>query len=190
MATYEIPPQVLDLLNKATTQSTRLALLTCGLSGSGKSTLARALISRFPNFVRFSTDATILSLHGRYELDYPPSLLSRYQDEAESKIKGELGALLREGKRDVVLDMSFYSREMRGVYRGLIETEGGGRYRVVVVVFRAEEEVLWGRIEERQKRDNAEGGGEGDRVDREMLKRYIEGFEWPVGEGEVVVRVE
>jgi hypothetical protein len=76
------------------------------------------------------------------------------------------------------------------VYRGLIETEGGGRYRVVVVVFRAEEEVLWGRIEERQKRDNAEGGGEGDRVDREMLKRYIEGFEWPVGEGEVVVRVE
>ena len=90
----------------------------------------------------------------------------------------------------MVLDMAFYSKETREEYRGLIEKEGEGRYRVAVVVLRGGEEVLWERIERRRMVGNVEGGGEGDVVSREQLRGYIEGFEWPEGEGEIVVGVE
>lgn len=117
-------------------------------------------------------------------------MLAQYQEEAEEEIKRELGEVLRRGERDVVLDMAFYERKTREAYRGLIGREGGGRYRVVLVVFRGSEEAVWRRLEGRNGRGNGEGGGEGWGVSREVLGGYLEGFEWPVGEGEVLVKVE
>jgi hypothetical protein len=69
------------------------------------------------------------------------------------------------------------------------------------VVFRVEggdgereEEVLWRRVEGRRLADG-EAKGRGERTDgvivnREKLRGFARGFEWPEGEGEVVVRVE
>jgi energy-coupling factor transporter ATP-binding protein EcfA2 len=86
MATH-LPPQISDLL---TSQSQRLAILTCGLTGSGKSTLARSIVAQYPNFIRLSIDGSILETHGVIGKDYEPSLYPHYQDEARVTIKEEL----------------------------------------------------------------------------------------------------
>lgn len=183
---YPIPPQVSDLLAHHVSQNQRLVILTCGLCGSGKSTLARNIVTQHPNFTRLSIDSTIFQTYGVYGKDFNPSLIAQYQDEAEELLKAELTRLLREGKRDVVIDNAFYDKGTRDEYRELVGREGRG-YEVVIFVFRVEEEELWGRIEGRQGRGNVEGGGEGMRIEREVLRGWIEGFEWPVGEGEVEV---
>lgn len=89
----------------------------------------------------------------------------------------------------MVLDLAFYEKATREEYRKIVEEVGNGSYEVVLVVFKGSEEVLWGRIEGRRL---AQGNGEGEgmSVERAVLGEYIEGFEWPDGEGEVVVLVE
>lgn len=62
--------------------------------------------------------------------------------------------------------------------------------------FRATEEVLWRRIQERSagwQKEESEGVGGGDpkfKVPRELLKSYLRGFEVPNNEGAIVVTVE
>lgn len=82
-----------------------------------------------------------------------------------------------------------------------MEKEGAGAYGVVLVVFKVrgtveeQERVLWRRIEGRgrewlRSRDEVGGKGrEGMLVEKEVLREYLRGFEWPDGEGEVVVDV-
>ena len=41
----------------------------------------------------------------------------------------------------------------------------------------------------RERRWVEEGMGEGRPVGRELLASFVGGFEWPVGEGEIVVNV-
>ncbi len=102
-----------------------------------------------------------------------------------------------------MLDLSFWSREFRAEYRALVEECGRGRYVPLLVVFRVpggggaeEERVLWERIEGRRREVERrvevlgkELGGEGMSPSREELRDYVKGFEWPSGEGEVVVDV-
>lgn len=71
--------------------------------------------------------------------------------------------------------------------------EKGGRW--VLVCFRVrDKEVLWRRIEARRAaREGMEEGKKGDaayEISREVFESYWSGFEWPEGEGEVVVEVE
>jgi len=54
--------------------------------------------------------------------------------------------VLREGKRDVVLDLSFWEKKARDEWRGLVEGQGKGVYEVVLVVCRGTEGVIWRRI--------------------------------------------
>jgi hypothetical protein len=61
------------------------------------------------------------------------------------------------------------------------------RYKVVLVVFRGREEVIWERIQAREGRWREEGMGEGRPVSRELLAQFLRGFEWPDGEGEIVI---
>jgi hypothetical protein len=63
------------------------------------------------------------------------------------------------------------------------------RYKVVLVVFRGSEEVIWERIQKREERWTEEGMGEGRPVSRELLAQFLRGFEWRDGEGEIVVDV-
>ena len=76
---------------------------------------------------------------------------------------------------------------------GAGEGEETGKYRVILVFFDAEEEVLWRRIEDR--RVNAEGRGRGAddaaTVTRSTLSKYVRGFERPEGsEGAILVKIE
>jgi predicted kinase len=163
--------------------------MTCGPSGAGKSTLSRYICTHYPNFTRLSIDAYIFSHHGVFSLDYPEEQYSSLQDEAREWIKGELRRILREGKRDVVLDLSFWEKSQREEWRGLVEGEGRERYGVLLVVCRGEEGVIWERIQERERGWEEGGIGEGRPVSRELLGRFLGGFEWPDGEGEIVVEV-
>jgi len=173
--------------------------------GSGKSTLALNLQSQ-ENYERLSIDALIHLHHGVYERDYPASLVPSLQDEAESLLKSQLISLLNAAKHDIVLDLSLYSKEDRDLYRNIVEREGRGAHGVALVVFRVkgtveeQERVLWRRIEGRGREwvrmrddvgeDGKRGKGrEGMLVEREVLRGYLRGFEWPDGEGEIVVDV-
>lgn len=74
--------------------------------------------------------------------------------------------------------------------REIVERKGKGKYEVLLVVFRGEEEVLWRRIEGRNELfGEGKEEREGMRVERDMLKGWMDGFEWPDGEGEIVIDV-
>lgn len=155
------------------------------MPGSGKSTLSASIQSAYPNFTRLSIDKWIYERYGLYGRDYKEEEYEGFQEEADRAVKNALGEVLREGRKDVVLDLSFWNKEMRSEYRELIR-EGGGR--TVLVYLRCkDEEVLWRRIESRAKGER--GADSAFKVTREVLRRYFEGFEEPVGEGEVVVDV-
>jgi gluconate kinase len=156
-------------------------------SGSGKSTLSKAVRAQYPTFKRLSIDAHIWDAHGAYGIDYPPSRCAALQDEAEAFLHGDLLRLLRGKAHDVILDFAFAFREMRDEWRAIVE-EGGGR--VVLVYLDAGEEMLWRRIGERRARPVDADSVAGNEISRETLRMYYEGFERPVGEGEVVIKVE
>ncbi len=80
------------------------------------------------NYVRMSIDTYIFEHHGTYGRDYPTNKYEDFQDEAETALKSQLGAILRVGIRDVVLDYSFYSKDTRDEYRDMIHEYGGGLY--------------------------------------------------------------
>ena len=88
----------------------------CGPSGSGKSTYAQSLERQ--GMTRLSFDVEMWR-RGISAVPIPPAL----RDEIESELRARLLELVAE-ERDVVLDFSFWSRQMRDDYRKLLETTG------------------------------------------------------------------
>lgn len=152
------------------------------LKGSGKSTLSHALLARHSTFIRLSIDNIIASRHGLYGTDYSPSAYSTYQDEAAALFRSELTTLLAAGERDFILDRSFYAKSDREEFKRLVE-EAGGRW--VLVFLRVGKEELWKRIEGR--RMGVRGPDSAREIEWSLLGEFVEGFEEPVGEGEIVI---
>lgn len=178
-----IPDIVSSLILRSAGDSRPIVLMTCGIAGSGKSTLAKAIVASYPSFTRISIDEIIYSRHGLYGKDYPPSKYDEYQAEADDIYLEQFQQLLQDGK-NIVLDRSFYSREDRMEFKGMIEKAGA---RCVLVYFKADRDTLWRRIcERREKGVDANCALE---IDEGLLDQYVQGFEEPVGEGEVEVRV-
>jgi len=152
--------------------------------GAGKSTLAKAIIAAYPAWTRLSIDTILAERRGIWGVDYPPELYETYQDEAEKVLNASLDELLRQGK-NAVLDRSFYAREDREEIKGRIEAAGG---RWCLVYLKADRDLLWRRIRERREKGiNADSALD---IKEELLDSYVEGFEAPQGEGEIVVDVE
>ncbi|OIW22759.1 P-loop containing nucleoside triphosphate hydrolase protein [Coniochaeta ligniaria NRRL 30616] len=161
-----------------------VVLMTCGVAGSGKSTLAKAVAATFPSFTRVSIDHIIDSRHGICGVDYPAEKYDEYMLEADDIYESRFRQLLRDGK-DVVLDRSFYAKADRDEFKAMAE-EAGARW--VLVYFKADKELLWKRICERRSRGvNADSALD---ISQVLLDAYVEGFEVPVGEGEIVIDVE
>ncbi|OAA60851.1 HET domain protein [Cordyceps fumosorosea ARSEF 2679] len=159
------------------------------VASAGKSTLAKTVIAKLPNFVRFSVDKIIRDKYGLYGIDFARDKYSGYLDEAQAQIKTELAALLREGTRDAVLDLSFWNRAYRDEYKAIIEKAGG---RWVLVFLDAGKELLWSRIQGRRTaRDRIpveSGARDGDSaydIEPETFEMYWNGFEPPNGEEEI-----
>jgi len=151
------------------------------IPGAGKTTLTKSILKAFPSFNRISIDAIIGRRHGIYNADYPPSEHQAHQDEACKIYEAECRSLLQE-KKDIVLERSFYAKEDREEYKRLVE-EAGGRW--ILVYLKADRDLLWKRICERR----ADGINADCALDisPELLDQYVEGFEAPVNEGEIVI---
>ncbi|KFY42255.1 hypothetical protein V494_02502 [Pseudogymnoascus sp. VKM F-4513 (FW-928)] len=179
----QVPIELERTLQPLDSDNRRVVLMTCGVSGSGKSTLAKAVVAKFPSFIRLSIDGYIYDKYGAYDRDYPASKYSEYQDEANDALKVRLQKILQDGKNDVVMDLSFAFRASRDEYRKIIEAGGA---RAVLVYLKTDVSELRRRIEER-----AAAGLDADsafKMTPEIFDRYVNGFEKPVGEGELVIQ--
>ena len=141
-------------------------IFMCGPSGAGKSTYAQRLASE--GFVRLSFDVEIWR---RGISTMPPP--SDVADEVEADLRARLLELVAAGA-DVVLDFSFWSRQMRDDYRRLLEPTG-----VVpeTVYLATDRETTLSRIRARR------GSHSDDFVlTEEVVTQYFDHFEPPTPE--------
>ena len=93
--------------------SNSLVIMMCGIAGAGKTTFSKILEQN--GFVRLSIDEEIWKTHGRWGIDFPMKEFEKYRLEAENKLFDLLIELVK-GKKDVVIDFSFWNRERRERY--------------------------------------------------------------------------
>lgn len=166
-----------DLLCR-TGEAVPLAVMMCGVAGSGKTTFAQRLEKR--GFVRLSIDEEIWATHGRYGIDYPIERYEQLKVEAEMKLRNELVVLL-EAKRDVVIDFSFWQRKRRNEYKELIE-RAGGEWKLVYLKVAPKD--LRERLRIRSQRFDANAAFT---ITDEILNSFLNGFETPSEEGEMIL---
>lgn len=151
------------------------------MAGSGKTTFAQRLEKL--GFVRLSIDEEIWATNGRYGIDYPIEIYEQLKVEAELKLRNELVNLLNE-KRNVVVDFSFWQRTRRNEYKKLIE-DGGGEWRLIYL--KVPPNNLRKRLRIRSQRFDANAAFT---ITEEILSSFLEGFEVPSDEGEIIVEVK
>lgn len=154
-------------------------------TGSGKSSLSKWILLNHPSFKRLSIDSYIYTEHGLYGVNYPEDKYNGYQKEAESGLRNELVQLLRQGAQDAILDFSFAFQKSRDEWKSLVE-KSGGRWVLAYL------DVGVNELRRRVRARNQLAVKDGDSaffLTNEILESFIAGFEKPVGEGEVVLRL-
>jgi predicted kinase len=165
-----------DILNQKTLNP--LIIMMCGVAGSGKTTLAQQLEKE--GFVRLSIDEEVWKVNGRYGIDYPVEKYGDYQVEAERRLRNQLIRLIKD-KRKVVIDFSFWQKSIRDGYKQLIE-EAGGEWKLIYL--NISPEIIRKRLDVRSKRFDANAAFP---ITENTLTSYLNGFEVPSHEGEIVI---
>lgn len=132
--------------------------------------------------------------YGLYGIDFPREKHAGYLEEAQGNIKSAIAALIKDGSKNGVLDLSFYNKEYRDEYKTIIEGAGG---RWVLVFLDATKELLWSRIQGRRaardklpaERGSGRDGDSAYDIEPETFEMYWSGFEPPTNEGEIRVQV-
>lgn len=153
-------------------------VMMCGVAGSGKTTFAQRLERK--GFIRLSIDEEIWATQGRYGIDYPIEKYEQFKAEAEFKLRNELVNLLKK-KCNVVIDFSFWQQKRRNEYKKLIE-DGGGIWKLVYL--KVHPDTLRERLRIRSQRFDSNAAFT---ITEEILSSFLEGFEAPCGEGEIVI---
>lgn len=166
-----------DLIYRDRNDLTPLVVMMCGVSGSGKTTFSQIL--EHEGFVRLSIDEEIWSTNGRWGIDFPMEKLEEYRKDAERKLRNRLIKLIQD-KKQVVIDFSFWDSERRNQYKKLIE-DSGGKWKLIYL--KVSQNDLRERLKLRNKRLDANSFP----ISEERLKSYLNGFEIPTGEGEIVI---
>ncbi|MET3728121.1 putative kinase [Fictibacillus halophilus] len=166
-----------ELIYREQNAVTPLVVMMCGVAGSGKTTFSQQLEKN--GFVRLSIDEEIWATNGRWGIDFPMERFEEYRKEAEDKLRKRLIQLIHE-KQQVVVDFSFWDRARRNEYKKLIENSGG-KWKLIYLKVHTDE--LRKRLKLRNKRFDANSFPISD----ELLNSYLNGFEVPSGEGEIVV---
>jgi predicted kinase len=154
-----------------------LVVMMCGVAGSGKTTFSQLLEKE--GFIRLSIDEEIWATRGRYGVDFPLEKIEVYKKAAEETLRSRLLNLIRQNQ-NVVIDFSFWDRARRDRYKRLIEKSGGKWQLIYLKVHRDD---LLGRLTLRNQRFDANSFP----ISEELLNSYLQGFEIPEGEGEIVV---
>jgi predicted kinase len=166
-----------DLIYRERDDFTPLVVMMCGVAGSGKTTFSQLLEKE--GFVRLSIDEEIWVVNGRYGVDFPLEKIEEYKKVAESKLRNYLIELIHD-KQQVVIDFSFWDRARRDQYKQLIETAGG---KWQLIYLKVHPDNLRERLKIRNKRFDANAFP----ITEEVLTSYLNGFEIPKGEGELVI---
>ncbi len=166
-----------DLIYRERDEVTPLVVMMCGVAGSGKTTFSQQLERE--GFVRLSIDEEIWATYGRFGIDFPIEKIEEYKKEAEIKLRNHLIKLIQD-KQQVVIDFSFWDRERRDQYKKLIE-KSGGKWKLIYIKVHPDD--LRERLTIRNKRFDANAFP----ITEEILTSYLNGFETPIGEGEIVI---
>ncbi|KAJ6179658.1 hypothetical protein N7519_010119 [Penicillium mononematosum] len=182
---FDTPESLSPLLCRTDSDPRPVVMMTCGMAGSGKSSLSKWVLSNHPSFKRLSIDSFIYTKYGLYGVDYPEDKYNDYQNEAERALRNELVQLLRQGSQDAILDLSFAFRESRNEWKDLIENSGG---RWVLAYLDVDVDELRRRVTARNQLV-VKDSDSAFFVTNEILESFIAGFERPIGEGEVILRL-
>ncbi|WP_430787414.1 AAA family ATPase [Virgibacillus flavescens] len=166
-----------DLIYRERDDITPLVVMMCGVAGAGKTTFSQVLEEE--GFVRLSIDEEIWATNGRYGIDFPMEKMEEYKEIAENKLRNQLIRLIQD-KRQVVIDFSFWDRVRRDRYKQLIE-KSGGKWKLIYM--KVNPDILRERLRIRNKRFDANAFP----ITEELLTSYLNGFEIPNGEGEIVI---
>lgn len=144
----------------------------CGPAGSGKSAVAARLVA--DGFVRLSFDVEAWA-RGARTMPLPDSL----QAAIDADLRARLIELVRAG-RDVVLDFSFWSRQLRQEWRAVLAPLGVVAETVYLATDRG---TALARVRARTGR-----GPDDFQLTEELAARYFDGFEPPTSsEGPLTV---
>ncbi len=166
-----------DLIYGERNNLTPLVVMMCGVAGSGKTTFSKRLEKE--GFVRLSIDEEIWAVNGRYGIDFPIEEIEEYKKDAEKNLRNRLIKLIHD-KQQVVIDFSFWDRARRYQYKKLIE-DSGGKWKLIYL--KVQPNDLLERLKLRNKRFDANSFP----ISEEILTSYLNGFEIPNGEGEMVI---
>ncbi|MFF2885946.1 AAA family ATPase [Paenibacillus sp. NPDC057967] len=167
-----------DLIRREGDHDAALVMLMCGLAGSGKTTFSKELEKH--GFIRLSIDEEVWSTNGRYGIDYPVERYREYLDEAHERLRNKLIARMQD-KKQIVVDSSFWRRSDRDEYKRLIE-HAGGKWRLIFLKVHPAE--LRERLKIRSQRVDANAAFT---ITEEILSAFLNGFEEPRDEGEIVI---
>lgn len=153
-------------------------IMMCGVSGSGKTTYAKKMEEQ--GYIRLSIDEEMWEQFGMRGRDYPVSQYDSLSKKAEQTLQERMIRYLRKGK-DIVIDFSFWNKEKREFYRRLIEKEGAT---IELVYMKASKDVLAKRLKIRNQNIHANSAYV---ITDEILDKYYDNFQEPIGEGEKVI---
>jgi len=166
-----------DLIYRERNELTPLVVMMCGVAGSGKTTFSQILERE--GFERLSIDEEIWATKGRWGIDFPIEKHEEYRKEAEENLRNRLIKLIHD-KKQVVIDFSFWNRDRRNEYKKLIE-DCGGKWKLIYL------KVHQNELRERLKLRNNRFDANSFPISDELLTTYLNGFEIPEGEGEIVI---
>lgn len=155
-----------------------LVVLMCGIAGSGKTTFSQELAKC--GYTRLSIDEEVWSVNGRYGMDYPIEKYRDYLNEAHIRLKKKIVQCVQD-KKQVVIDSSFWSRSERNEYKQLIENAGG---QWALIYLKVHPDELRRRLKARSVRFDANAAFT---ITEELLTTFLNGFEEPSDEGEIVI---
>lgn len=155
-----------------------LVVLMCGIAGSGKTTFSQKMGEY--GYMRLSIDEEVWSVNGRYGIDYPLEKYREYLNEAHLRLRDKMVRCIQD-KRRVVVDSSFWNRQERDEYKQLIQN-AGGQWRLLYLKVNPEE--LRKRLHIRSQRFDANAAFT---ITEELLTTFLNGFEEPRDEGEIVI---
>jgi predicted kinase len=152
--------------------------MLCGLPASGKSTYAQKLMKK--GLIKLSPDEEVYKRFGHAGTDYPAQEYLQNYTIVLTELEKELLKLLKQ-KKAFVLDYGYWRRDHREKHKQVIENYGA---KWKLLYFKASTELIAERIEQRNKRTDANAFP----ITKDMLRNFIERFEEPRNEGEEIIQ--